>query len=180
MPSTFHKKTRNETIHGFLYYIGVNQSIVVTFFKNHICWILDVLYWFRMKQTQMYVCTLCRIYSSRCSHIVVHGWSEDMDWNPHWFIYKCNNRHEKTLRCHYKKRWQFLLAGIVIAQRFDTWDGYSRVLDTLHTYELSDVSTGEFIDTWSLSHSLLAGETVNCCQHVEDLKAIYIYIYIYI
>ena len=42
----------------------------------------------------------------------------------------------------------------------------------LHTYELSDVSTAEFIDTWSLSHSLLAGETVNCCQHVEDLKAI--------
>ena len=42
----------------------------------------------------------------------------------------------------------------------------------LHTYELSDVSTGEFIDTLSLSHSLLAGETVNCCQHVEDLKAI--------
>ena len=42
----------------------------------------------------------------------------------------------------------------------------------LHTCELSDVSTGEFIDTWPLSHSLLAGETVNCCQHVEDLKAI--------
>ena len=42
----------------------------------------------------------------------------------------------------------------------------------LHTCELSDVSTGEFIDTLSLSHSLLAGETVNCCQHIEDLKAI--------
>ena len=34
------------------------------------------------------------------------------------------------------------------------------------------MSTGKFIDTLSLSHSLLAGETVNCCQHVEDLKAI--------
>ena len=34
------------------------------------------------------------------------------------------------------------------------------------------MSTGEFIDTLSLSHSLLAGETVNCCQHIEDLKAI--------
>ena len=95
-----------------------------------------------------------------------------MDWNLFWFIYKCNNRHEKTLGCHYKKRWQFLLAGIVIAQRFDTWDGHSRVLNMLHTYELSDVSTGEFIDTLSLSHSLLAGRTVNCWQHIEDLKAI--------
>ena len=37
---------------------------------------------------------------------------------------------------------------------------------------LSDVSTGEFIDTWPLSHSRLAGGTVNCCQHIEDLKAI--------
>ena len=34
------------------------------------------------------------------------------------------------------------------------------------------VSIGKFIDTLSLSHSLLAGETVNCCQHVQDLKAI--------
>ena len=34
------------------------------------------------------------------------------------------------------------------------------------------MSTGEFIDTLFLSHSLLCGETVNCCQHVEDLKAI--------
>ena len=34
------------------------------------------------------------------------------------------------------------------------------------------MSTGEFIDTLSLSHSLLARETVNCFQHVEDLKAI--------
>ena len=42
----------------------------------------------------------------------------------------------------------------------------------LHTYELSDVSTGEFIDTLPLSHSLLAGRTVNCWQHIEDLKAI--------
>ena len=131
-----------------------------------------VLYWFRMKQTQMYVCTLCRIYSSWCSHIAVLWWSEDMDWNPHRFMYKCNNRHEKTLRCLYKKRWQLLSAGIVIAQRFDTWDGHSRFLNALHTYELSDVSTGEFIDTLSLSHPLLVGETVNCCQHIEDLKAI--------
>ena len=71
-----------------------------------------------------------------------------------------------------RKKWQLLLAGIVKAQRFDTWDGHSRVLNVLHTYELCDVSTGEFIDTLSLSHSLLAGETVNCCQHIEDLKAI--------
>ena len=42
----------------------------------------------------------------------------------------------------------------------------------LHTYELSDVSTGEFIDTWPLSHSQLVVGTVNCCQHIEDLKAI--------
>ena len=38
-----------------------------------------------------------------------------------------------------------------------------------HTYELGIVSMEKFIDTLSLSHSLLAGETVNCCQHVEDL-----------
>ena len=31
---------------------------------------------------------------------------------------------------------------------------------------------GKFIDTLSLSNSLLAGETVNCCQHTQDLKAI--------
>ena len=31
---------------------------------------------FLMKQTKMYVCTLKNIYSSRCSHIAVHGWSE--------------------------------------------------------------------------------------------------------
>ena len=42
----------------------------------------------------------------------------------------------------------------------------------LHTYELGIVSMGKFIDTLSLSHSLLDGETVNCCQHIEDLKAI--------
>ena len=42
----------------------------------------------------------------------------------------------------------------------------------LHTYELGIVSMEKFIDTLSLSHSLLAGETVNCCQHVEDLIAI--------
>ena len=34
------------------------------------------------------------------------------------------------------------------------------------------LSTGEFIDTLSLSHSLLAGETVNYCQHIENVKAI--------
>ena len=45
-------------------------------FWNSICWILDM---FQMKQTQMYVCTLCRIYSSRCSYIAVQGWSE-----VHW------------------------------------------------------------------------------------------------
>ena len=45
-------------------------------------------------------------------------------------------------------------------------------LNALQTYELSDVSIGKFIDTLSLSHSLLVGETVNCCQHVQDLKAI--------
>ena len=28
---------------------------------------------FLMKQTKMYVCTLKNIYSSRCSHIAVHG-----------------------------------------------------------------------------------------------------------
>ena len=31
------------------------------------------------------------------------------------------------------------------------------------------MSTGEFIDTWPFSYSWLV---VNCCQHVEDLKAI--------
>ena len=34
------------------------------------------------------------------------------------------------------------------------------------------MSTGEFIDTWPLSHSWLAVGTVNCCQLIEDLKAI--------
>ena len=34
------------------------------------------------------------------------------------------------------------------------------------------MSMEKFIDTLSLSHSLLAGETVNCCQHIEDLIAI--------
>ena len=34
------------------------------------------------------------------------------------------------------------------------------------------MSTGEFIDALSLSHSLRSGETVNCCQRVEDFKAI--------
>ena len=38
----------------------------------------------------------------------------------------------------------------------------------LHTYDLG-LGMGKFIDSLSLSHSLLAGETVNCCQHVEDL-----------
>ena len=39
----------------------------------------------------------------------------------------------------------------------------------LHTYELGIVSMGKFTDILSLSHSLLAGESVNCCQHIEDL-----------
>ena len=38
-----------------------------------------------------------------------------------------------------------------------------------HSSELGIVSMGKFIDTLSLSHSLIAGETVNCCQHVEDV-----------
>ena len=42
----------------------------------------------------------------------------------------------------------------------------------LHTHGLGIVSMGKFIDTLYLSHLLLAGETVNCCQHIEDLKAI--------
>ena len=29
-----------------------------------------------MKQMKMYICTLKNIYSSRCSHIAVHGWTE--------------------------------------------------------------------------------------------------------
>ena len=48
-----------------------------------------------MKQTQMYVCTLEDIYSGRYSHIAVQVVSEDMDWNPHWFIYTHNNRKRK-------------------------------------------------------------------------------------
>ena len=32
----------------------------------------------------------------------------------------------------------------------------------LHTYELDIVSMEKFMDTLSLSHSLLAGETMNC------------------
>ena len=42
------------------------------------------------------------------------------------------------------------------------WDNHSRVLNTLHTYELGIVSMGKFIDLLSLSHSLLAVGTVNC------------------
>ena len=38
-----------------------------------------------------------------------------------------------------------------------------------HTNELGIVSMEKFIDTLSLSHSLLAGETVNYCQHIMDL-----------
>ena len=38
-----------------------------------------------------------------------------------------------------------------------------------HTYELGNVSMGKFIDTLSLSHSLPAGETVNCCQHCQHV-----------
>ena len=38
----------------------------------------------------------------------------------------------------------------------------------LHTYEQGIVSVEEFIDTLLFSHSLLAGEIVNFCQHVED------------
>ena len=34
---------------------------------------------------------------------------------------------------------------------------------------LGIVSMGKFIDTLSLSHSLFAGETVNCCQHVKAI-----------
>ena len=37
----------------------------------------------------------------------------------------------------------------------------------LHTYEQGIASMGKFIDILSLTHSLLAGETVNCCQHIE-------------
>ena len=40
----------------------------------------------------------------------------------------------------------------------------------LHIYELGIVSMGKFIDTLSLSHSLLAGETGNCCQHCQHVS----------
>ena len=34
------------------------------------------------------------------------------------------------------------------------------------------MSIGDSIDLLLMSHLLHVGETVNCCKHVEDLKAI--------
>ena len=42
----------------------------------------------------------------------------------------------------------------------------------IHTYELGIVSMGKLIDTVVDELFMLAGETVNCCQYVQNLKAI--------
>ena len=57
--------------------------------------LVEWIWTFRMKQTKMNICTLEEFISSRCSHIAVQVVSEDMDWNPHWFIYKRKNRRRK-------------------------------------------------------------------------------------
>ena len=68
------------------------------------CWILDT---FRMKQTQMYICTLEEFISSWCGHIAVQGWSE-IELNMHWNytglytnVWIDLRRHEITLKCHW-------------------------------------------------------------------------------
>ena len=48
-----------------------------------------------MKQTQMYVCTLEEFILVDVVTLLYMDEVRDMDWNPHWFIYKCNNRRER-------------------------------------------------------------------------------------
>ena len=62
-------------------------------------------------------------------------------------------------------KWE-LLAGMFIAERSVTWDGYSRVANMIHTYELGIVSVGKLIDIVVDESFMYAGETVNCCQHI--------------
>ena len=126
----------------------------------------------------MYVCTLFRIYSY-VVEVVVRGstcctsgwwsWNEMNIVNLHWLMYICNN--EITWD---NSQMSFTTKGDNYSWLRDsnTWEDQSRVLNALYTYELGIVSMEKFIDTLSLSHSLLAGETVNCCQYVEDLIAI--------
>ena len=59
------------------------------------CWIiaLELKFYDKHKDVHMYT---WRIYSSRCSHIAVQVETDDMDWNLHWFIYNCMNRHENS------------------------------------------------------------------------------------
>ena len=59
-----------------------------------------------------------------------------------------------------------------IAERSVTWDGHSRVVSAVHTYWLIKVSIGKLIDTVFHESFKHAGETVECLQHIQDLKAI--------
>ena len=94
-------------------------------------------------------------------------------------MYKCMNRLNRPEKLWdiielivHKDRWELLLAGMFIAERSVTWDGYSRVANLIHTHELDIVSMGKLIDTVVDVSFMHAGETVNCCQYVQDLKAI--------
>ena len=50
---------------------------------------------------RMYVCTLKNIYSSRCSHIAVHGWTEYALENAVVYIHsqQWERKDEIALRC---------------------------------------------------------------------------------
>ena len=73
-----------------------------------------------VEQTKYVLCTLKNIYSSRCSHIAVHGWTE-YALEECWFIYNRNNGREMW-ELLLGANWQVRINRITIAWETVTWE----------------------------------------------------------
>ena len=161
---------------------GVNWEFLTTFVSNKpglwiIDWLMIVEYWIHLNETNsdvhMYTLIIYFIRWRTCSCSSTYctsgmRWTDDMEFTfgLYTLVWIDRRRHEKLSD-------GLLQQKVTIAFNWiwdsNTWDSHSRILNELHTYELGIVSMGKFIDTLPLSHSLLAGETVNCCQHIPSL-----------
>ena len=132
------------------------------------CWILDCFEW--NKDVHMYNCGIYHMYH------MLYKWDwTDWKWKLYWFIYKHLNRLEKTWNNFQMywivNRWELLLDGLrelsleMVIQEF-----VCVFISSFHTYELNQVSIEKFIDIIVAWPFTACWRTVNCCQHIEDLK----------
>ena len=128
-------------------------------YLNISCWI-----WIVSNETNTEVhMYIWRIYSSRCSHISVQVGTEDMDWNLHWFIYKCNNSHmllEQRMRSTIDTFDTLLCIALQLYEKLSLWDQDVWNVISLFASHLTPVSINWYLHwLWS---SQTVGETTEC------------------